>query len=275
VTRFDYVTVGHVTCDVLEDGTRQPGGGAFYSALQAARLGQRTQIVTRGEPRELDELLAPYRNEVEVRVLPAERTTTLATSGMGTQRRQRVLAWAGPIAETLEVDTAILHLAAVARETPARWSGKADFIGLTPQGLVREWTKDGEVQHTQLDPRALPQCVDALVLSDRERAWCGQLFATHGPSVVDGTIAVTAGSAPTELLLPDGTVERVPVAPRAEPREDLGAGDVFAAAFFIALREGRNPAEAAAYGHAAAAVRLAGAGARAIGDREAIVKALR
>ena len=39
--RFDYTTVGHVTADVLGDGSRRPGGSAFYSALQAARLGQR------------------------------------------------------------------------------------------------------------------------------------------------------------------------------------------------------------------------------------------
>ena len=251
-TRVDYTTVGHVTCDVLEDGTRRPGGGAFYSALQAARLGWRTLILTKGEPRELDELLAPYRDEVEVRVLPAENTTTLATSGMGAQRRQRVLAWAGPISEALEVDTAILHLAAVARETPTHWSGQADFVGLTPQGLVREWTKDGEVRLTQLDPRSLPGRLDALVLSDRERACCEGSIA--GASVV----AVTAGAQPTEVRLADGTVEHVPVSAAGEPRDDLGAGDVFAAAFFIALHDGRTTTDAAAYGNAAAATRIAG-----------------
>ncbi len=271
----DYTTVGHVTCDVLEDGTRRPGGGAFYSALQAARLGQRTLIVTKGEPGELNELLAPYRDELEVRVLPAEHTTTLATSGIGAQRRQRVLAWAGAIVEALVLDTSILHLAAVARETPTSWSGRADFIGLTPQGLVREWGEDGEVRHAQLDPRTLPRHFDALVLSDREREWCEPLFATLGQSAVDGTIAVTAGSAPTEVLQPGGAIERIPVAPRMAPHDDLGAGDVFAAAFFIALREGHDPAEAAAYGHAAAAVRLAGVGAQAVGDREAVARALR
>ena len=132
------------------------------------------------------------------------------------------------------------------------------------------------------------------MLSDRERAYCEQLFASHGPSVAgrgppvaeggpsvaegglsiaDGPIAVTAGSAPTEILLPSGIVQRVPVAPRTEPRDDLGAGDVFAAAFFIALREGLPPEEAAAYGHAAAAVRLAGVGAPAVGDGPAIARA--
>jgi sugar/nucleoside kinase (ribokinase family) len=267
VTRIDYTTIGHVTCDVMEDGTRRPGGGAFYSAIQAARLGQRTLIITKGNPQELDELLGPYRSEVEVQALPAEHTTTLATSGMGAQRKQRVLAWAGAITEALEVDTSILHLAAVARETPTRWSGRADFVGLTPQGLVREWTDDGEVSLAPPDPRMLPQHADALVLSDRERACCEELIAGAG------IVAVTAGAQPTELQLPDGTVEHVPVSASGKPHDDLGAGDVFAAAFFIALRDGRTPAEAATYGNAAAAVRIAGVGAHAIGDAAAIAKA--
>jgi sugar/nucleoside kinase (ribokinase family) len=264
---FDYTTVGHVTCDVLEDGTRRPGGGAFYSAIQAARLGQRTLILTRGNPQELDELLEPYRDELEVRVQAAEHTTTLVTSGMGAQRKQRVLAWAEAITQALEVDTSILHLAAVARETPTRWSGRADFVGLTPQGLVREWTDEGEMSLAPPDRRMLPQHADALVLSDRERACCEELIAGTG------IVAVTAGAQPTELQLPDGTVEHVPVSTSGEPRDDLGAGDVFAAAFFIALRDGRTPAEAATYGNAAAAVRIAGVGAQAIGDAAAVAKA--
>ena len=48
--RFDYATVGHVTVDVLPDGSRRAGGAAFYSALQAARLGLRTLVITRGRP---------------------------------------------------------------------------------------------------------------------------------------------------------------------------------------------------------------------------------
>ena len=117
---FDYVTVGHVTVDVIAaDASRRPGGGAFYSALQAARLGLRALIVTQGSPAEIEALLAPYRDELELRILPAPATTTFATSWPGGQRSQRVLAWAGPIAGPIEVDTGILHFAPVARETPA------------------------------------------------------------------------------------------------------------------------------------------------------------
>ena len=45
---------------------------------------------------------------------------------------------------------------------------------------------------------------------------------------------------------------------------------MFAAAFFVALHEGLAPAVAAAYANAAAAVRIAGAGPGAIGDRRAM-----
>lgn len=270
---FDYVTVGHVTVDVLDaDGTRRPGGTAFYSALQAARLGLRALILTRGVPAEVEELLAPYRGELSLRVLPAERTTTLLTHGTGHARRQRLLSWAGPIEGPIEVDTAILHLAPVAREIPRECFDahppRAGFVGLTPQGLVREWDAEGEIALAQLPPQPLPERCDAIVLSATERESCAELISSARAG--GAILAVTAGAQPTALRLPDGSLLHVPVPPIAAPLDDLGAGDVFAAAFFVALREGHPPAQAAAFANAAAAVRLAGVGPGAIGNRRAI-----
>ncbi len=168
---FDYVTVGHVTVDVLPDNSRRPGGTAFYSALQAARLGLRTLILTQGNPPEVERLLEPYRDELDLTVLPAQRTTTLQTSGEGLARRQRLLAWAGPFAGPVEVDTTILHLAPVARETPRAWYGtcppRADFVGLTPQGLLRKWDTRGDLALAPPTQELLPECCDAVVLSER------------------------------------------------------------------------------------------------------------
>jgi hypothetical protein len=270
---FDYVAVGHVTVDELAaDGTRRPGGSAFYSALQAARLGLRTLILTRGVPAEVEELLAPYRGELAWQVVPAAHTTTLRTWGEGSARRQRLLAWAGPIAGPLAVDTAILHFAPVARETPRGPCGappsRADFVGLTPQGLVRAWDARGEIALVALDPELLPERCDAWVLSERERESCARGIVR---AAADGAVvAVTAGAQPTALHLPAGGLEHVPVPPHARAHDDLGAGDVFAAAFFAALHEGQPPAQAAAFATAAAAIRIAGAGADAIGDRGAV-----
>lgn len=311
ITRFDYVAVGHVTCDVVEHATRgticQPGGSAFYSALQAARLGQRTLIVTQGAPAEIQALLAPYLDELDLHVFAARHTTTLSTRGSGASRTQRVLAWAGPIVDRLELDTGILHLAPIARETPVTWSGVADFVGITPQGLVRRWDRQEEVALVQLDTGSLlgdiplappggacagdisaveldlallPASFDAAAISEQECRDCHALFSAargHGACV-----AVTAGSRPATVHLPpddedggdgasgDGQVEQTSIPRMVAVRDDLGAGDVFAATFFIALAEGRTPIQAAELGNAAAAVRIAGVGPGAIGRRAEI-----
>lgn len=268
---FDYTTVGHVTIDVLEDGSRRAGGAAFYSALQAARLGMRAAIVTCGVTAEIEELLEPYSGELELRILPAAHTTTLRTLGAGGQRRQRLLAWAGPIAQDIAVETSILHLAPVARESPTRWRGQAAFVGLTPQGLVREWSGEGDEIAIGKPMRSLAllagRC-DAIVLSQHERVACASAIDAAGAG--GAVVAVTAGAQPTMILAPGRAGVELEVPAIEEPVDDLGAGDVFAAAFFVALAEGQSPPEAASFANAAAAVRMHGVGADAIGERTAI-----
>jgi 1D-myo-inositol 3-kinase len=268
---YDYTSVGHVTIDVLADGSRQAGGAAFYSALQAARLGLRTLILTRGLEQEIEQALAPYREELHLHVQPARHTTTLQTSGSGSERAQRVLAWAGPIGEDLTVDTSILHLAPVARESPSRWRGQAAFVGLTPQGLLRDWSGPRRqirtVAPTGAAARAAmliaEQC-HAIVVSELERASCARLIA--GASAAGALVAVTAGERPTTIIQPCGGGEVELHVPAVEqPRDDLGAGDVFAAAFFFARARGLDALDAARYANAAAAVRVSGVGAVAIG----------
>jgi hypothetical protein len=295
---FDYTTVGHVSVDVLPGGARRAGGSAFYSALQAARLGQQSRIITQGVEAEIQGLLAPYRSELELQILPASETTTLQSTGGRAPRAQRLLAWAGRMEEGIEIHSSIVHLAPIARETPRRWSGSADFIGLTPQGLVRAWTgANREIRLVALAPALLPERWDAAVISESERESCTGLIpataprraAPPGPAAAEddagptaardeaapavrsrGVVAVTAAAAPTSIHMPDGEVARVRVPVIEDFCDDVGAGDVFAAAFFVALHEGRPARAAAAFANAAAAVRIAGTGAGAIGDRTAI-----
>jgi sugar/nucleoside kinase (ribokinase family) len=276
---YDYVTVGHVTADVLigADGEqrRQPGGGAFYSALQAARLGLRTLVLTRGDPGELAELLTPFAQEIDVEIAPAPQTTTMQTCGSGAKRQQRVRAWAGPICAedfapaALPDSAGILHLAPVARETPPGWPCTRDFAGLTAQGLVRRWGASGEIELAAIDRARLPCALDAVVISASERACCEQLLDAVP------VMAVTAGEGPTTIHVAGGVDFRVAPRPVNGAHDDLGAGDVFAAAFFIALRDGLTPLQAAAYGNAAAAVRISGRGPDAVGNVEAIERRLR
>lgn len=271
-----YTAIGHVTIDVLADGSRRPGGGALYSALQAARLGLRTLLITRGTARELDELLAPYRHELDVQVHDAPHTTTLLTAGHGAERTQRMLAWAGAIVAEPALDTTILHLAPVARETPERWRGSPAFLGLTPQGLARDWSGEG-AEIVQVAParaaEELARRCRAVVLNESERASCAGLIAAAGEG--GALVAVTAGARPTVVLEPGGRELELDVPALEDAVDDIGAGDVFAAAWFVALHEGRPAVEATAFATAAAAVRLQGAGAGAIGARAEIEARLR
>ncbi|HXC46253.1 MAG TPA: hypothetical protein VNU24_06570 [Solirubrobacteraceae bacterium] len=298
--RYDYIAVGHVTRDVVEDraggAVAQAGGSAFYSGLQAARLGLRTLIVTQGVPAEIYELLEAFGDELDLHVIAAQHTTTLSTRGSGARRSQRLLAWAGPIVEPLALDTEILHLAPVARETPTVWSGEARFVGITPQGLVRSWRTEGEpplvrldtgsllgdvplagragetlagdITPVDLDPQLLPSRFDAAVISEEECMGCQALFTAA--RCCGAYVAVTAGSRPATVHLPTpipGSVVQTGVPRVLQPREDLGAGDVFAAAFFVALSEGSLPLDAASFANAAATARIAGVGPGAIATR--------
>jgi sugar/nucleoside kinase (ribokinase family) len=66
------------------------------------------------------------------------------------------------------------------------------------------------------------------------------------------------------VLAAKGQTWELPAEPVADPVDDLGAGDVFAAAFFIRLAGGDEPLAAARIAHAAAALRMLGVGAGAI-----------
>ncbi|HXB15784.1 MAG TPA: hypothetical protein VNV44_08570 [Solirubrobacteraceae bacterium] len=269
--RRTYLAVGHVTVDVLPGGERRPGGTALYSALQAARLGLDATIFTRGRPDEIRALLGTLADEVELIVEPAPATTTLQTEGTGERRRQRVLAWAGPIEAPALPGAHILHLAPVAAELDTAPEGAWPFVGLTPQGLARAWSEPAnEIEPRQLSQNALAlfdHC-DAVVLSREEREACEQGIArarTRG-----ALIAVTAAEAET-LLLPGGAGPlRIAVSRVVDSADDLGAGDVWAAALFVALAGGAPPGEAAALAGVAASLRLRGSGPAAIATRAEI-----
>jgi sugar/nucleoside kinase (ribokinase family) len=272
-TDYDYIALGHITVDVrAETGRRTPGGSALYSGLQAARLGLRTLIVTAGDRDEIEPLLAPYRNEFDLVVQPRPQTTTFVTEGIGELRRQQLAAWAGEMSDPGELDAAIVHVAPVARETGPVATAPGTFVGVTPQGLVRRWDDAGEPSHVALDSRRLPRLCNAIVLDQLELTFAAATVAT---AVRDGVVvAVTAADDGVELLTGDASVRLPALAPVALV-EDLGAGDVFAAAFFVALRDGVDPVSAANFGQAAACLRLAARGPAAVADRAAILGRLR
>lgn len=68
---INYLVIGHITQDLLDDGTYSPGGTVSYSGLTAAALGQRVGILTSCSP---DLELSAYSG-LQVRALPASQST--------------------------------------------------------------------------------------------------------------------------------------------------------------------------------------------------------
>ena len=271
---LDYLVLGHVTLDRQPDGGVLPGGTALFSGLQAARLGLRTGVVTTGRPADLDAALAPYRREMAVELRPAAGTSVFENVGVGPARRQTLHEWGGPIALTDLPDARIVHLGPVAREIdPAALPPLPPgvFLGVTPQGWLRHWGDDRRIREGDLHlPAPLAARLDALVVSETEAPLARAAIAAvraHG-----GLVAVTRGMDGCTVLTPDGDCGvpalSVPLV------DDTGAGDVFAAAWFAALAEGREPVAAARFAHAAAGLSIGGRGVAAIPTRAAIARAL-
>jgi sugar/nucleoside kinase (ribokinase family) len=241
----DYLLVGHLTVDMTPNGPRL-GGTAAYSALAARALGLQVGIVTSGAE---DLPLAPLAEFPIVRV-PAEHSTTFENLQTPTGRRQVLHHRAGTLMyEHIPAawrSAPILHLAPLAQEIPVEIAAQstASLTGLTPQGWLRAWDEQGHVHPRAWDEAAqvLPH-VGATVISredvggDEEQI---ESFAQH-----TRVLAVTEGAAGSVLYW-HGDRRRFR-APQVEEVDSVGAGDIYAAAFFIRMYTTRDPWEAARF----------------------------
>lgn len=258
------LAVGHVTLD-RAGAELLPGGSVYYAARALAALGAQVRILTaaaRDFP--LDALAG-----TEARVLPAPATTTFVnTYGVGGRRVQHVLA-AAPALDPADLPPAwcapeLLVLAPVVGELVVRAfveAARARFVGLGVQGLVREVGPDGAVgpRRLELDPASLPR-VDAAVLGEDEAR--GDPSLVSRLAAVIPVVAFTHGARGCELVV-RGRTRRVGIHPASEV-DPTGAGDVFAAGFFLALSRGEDPLDAARLGAAAASIVVEGRGGEAL-----------
>jgi sugar/nucleoside kinase (ribokinase family) len=266
----DYLIIGQIVCDIMPDGVGVLGGTALYSALTAARLGARVGVLTRGRYGEriagIDvPSLAPYSEQLTIITQEAETPTFFVNEYVGNRRTQTIRQWAGPIdlrgLPPHWANARIIHLGPVAREIDPHQalSLAPDFLGITPQGWMREWPMErgGRVHHVPLRlPAELLARTDTIVVSDEEIAqarsaveWVGARrigVVTLGPN---GCQLIYAGHR-TEL--PGYPVKTVDL---------TGAGDVFAAAFFVkASDRAVSPVTAGNFANLVAALSLRGVG---------------
>lgn len=245
----DYLVIGHITLDVLPAGNRL-GGTAAYAGLTAHALGRRVAVVTAAGP-ELD--LQPI-GPLTVARIPSQISTTFENRYDRDKRKQLLHAVATPLSlQAVEAHmpaawrrSQIVHLAPVADEVdPAlasRFSGA--LLGLTPQGWFRRRSPLGKVRPSFTD-HGLNACrlASAVVVSLEDVGGDERLVA----ALIDAcpVVAVTLGRDGCRLYW-NGDVRRL-AAPTLAAVDGTGAGDVFAAAFFVRLHHTRDPWEAARF----------------------------
>jgi hypothetical protein len=249
-----YLIIGNVTRDLVPGGGYTIGGTVTYAARTALALEQHVAAVTSASPAlDLGSVLAG----IEIALRPAEETLTFENIYLPSGRQQFLHALASPL--DLEAvpepwrKADVVHLAPLAGECDPALAGAfpGAFVGVTPQGWMRAWDVTGRVQVGEWRGAEdlLPR-VDAAVMSIKDVARDEatiERFARLAPVLV-----VTLGAAGCRVYA-GGEVGNVPVTPVPEV-DPTGAGDIFAAAFFVCLRQNGDPWSAADFANRVAAI---------------------
>jgi sugar/nucleoside kinase (ribokinase family) len=266
----DYVVLGHVTLDKVSGGYAL-GGTSVYGALTARNLGLSVGILTSGVPKQAEVLRT---QGIEIRSLPSQQTTIFENIYRPEGRIQYIRAVAGNIGPT-DVpaswrDAPIVHLGPLARELDSALVtcfGSA-LIGVTPQGWLRSWDTSGRVRYRHWDeaPTVLARA-NVLVFSEADVQ--GDRAVMRDFVRLSTLAVVTLGDQGCDLYL-KGERCHLP-AYAAREVDPTGAGDVFAAAFLIRLRESNNAVEAAKFANCVASFAVEAAGASGIPTREQVL----
>jgi sugar/nucleoside kinase (ribokinase family) len=236
---IEYLLLGHVTVDRLDDRRVVLGGTATYAALTARNMGARVAVHTSAayEPGLIDTL-----GGVLVARIPSEFTTCFVNEYRDGKRRQTIES----VAEKLSYDQIlpewrkppVVHLGPLNQELDAALVARFphSLVGVTPQGWMRAWGEDGLVRQVDwADAVRVLAKADAVIISEDD--------VPH-KSVIDEWAAkarmlvVTLGDRGCDVYR-KGESEPFHSAAfkSADEVDPTGAGDVFAAAFLWHLHK--------------------------------------
>ncbi len=239
----DYLIIGHVSEDLTADGPTL-GGTATYSSLTAQALGKRAAIVTSAGP-DLD--LHPL-SEVSIHIVPSQDSTIFANEYLPEGRLQSIRTTAASLTSTDIPEnwrgTPIVHIAPIANEVDYSILDifPQALICLTPQGWLRRWGPSGEVwlENWETIQHQISRA-DVVVFSSEDLQ--GNEDNIDQISRFCEILAITDGRRGARIFWADEW-RQIP-APAASEIDPTGAGDIFAAAFFIFLNDGHSPWTAA------------------------------
>src|SRR6266516_1501173 len=281
----EFLTIGHLTRDVHDDGSFSLGGTVTFAALTAYHLGLVAAIVTCVDAQLQAEL--PVRLPgIGLAIGPSPATTTFDnryTDGFRIQYlRDRAeslqltdvpLAWRsapvvllGPLTQELTPEFVPFF--------PRR---PGAIIAATPQGWLRRWDADGRVWPTPwMAAEQILPLLDVLILShddllpfaDGNRVEADAILA-YWSTFVPLLIATDGRQGAT--LFQHGVPEEFPAYAAMEV-DPTGAGDVFAAAFLSHLYKFGDPRNAVDFSNCAASLSIEHTGISGIPTYETVLE---
>jgi hypothetical protein len=236
-----YLLVGHVAKDLTPDGYTL-GGTVSFAALTARALGYTPGIVTAAAA----DLDLSRLAGIPVARIDSPHSTTFENIYGPEGRTQFLRAQAAPLtAASIPLNwlrAPIVHLAPLAQEMDPALAGELNsgFLGLTPQGWLREWDADQRVTHNLAWPAASETLrqAHATVLSIADVG--GDWAVAEEWAKASAVLVVTEGADGCTVFV-QGQGARQFRAPQVQEVDPTGAGDVFAAAFFVNLYETGDP----------------------------------
>ena len=241
----DYLVVGHIAADITPTGV-QLGGTVSYSGLTARALGLRVGIVTSsGEGAPLQALAG-----IPIVNVTTEYSTTFENIKTESGRKQILHHQAAPILlnhiPQVWRSAPIIHLAPIAGELDSSLAEQlsGSLIGVTPQGWMRAWDENGQVY------------AKAWENSDQTLRHAGAVVLSVEDVNRDLELVEEMAHRTRLLCLTEGDTGAVLYwngdrrrfrPPVMEEVDGTGAGDIFAAAFFVRLYQTRDPWEAARF----------------------------
>ncbi len=245
----DYLVIGHVTKDNIPGGAIL-GGTPSYAGVTARHLGKRTAIVTSYG---LDIPSMAALDGIEIKRVPHSQSTTFENKYIDGVRYQKWLATSRALAyEDVPPawrNTSIVHLSPMAQELSPKLCSQFphSLVCVTIQGWLRgRDANDNVIFQPHPDLESSLDCIHILVLS---------LTDVGGDRVAADQI-LTSVKIGVETLGPEGcrvyhNGDAVHIPVRTEEEIDpTGAGDIFAAAFFVRYSDTGDVVKAAQFANA-------------------------
>lgn len=252
---IDYLVLGHLTKDLRLNGYTL-GGTVAYSGLTAAAFGVHVGAVTSIGP----DLMPLRLGDVTTHCLPAPASTTFINEYSADGRVQRITSRALP----LDLDAVPaewrsprwVHLGPVADEVDLKLAEAFpnSFLGLTPQGWFRRWDAEGRVSSTSWEvARAAIGRAQAVVISLEDVGGDEEMVKAMANCC---PVLVLTDGAHGARVYTGGSIQPIP-AVAVRQLDPTGAGDIFAAAFFVLLEQTGDAEHAAQRANMLAAASVA------------------